>query len=303
MGLPLNGKKNWNDLLVVLSILLYTIVLSSYTLFKHYSFSTYAWDLGLFNQAFWSTAFADKIFFYTCELHLVESGSFFGVHFSPILFSILPIYFLRPDASTLLILQSFLLGLSALPIYKLAQTRFTERQSVLLSSVYLLNPALHGINCYDFHVQAFLPLILAYLLYYIEIDNAKGSLIATNLALAVQEQVFYIVLAFLAFYLLRKKPELSFTDTNKRTFMIAGLILLSAIIWRTASSAVISYYNPQIPEHLRAGQHYLALGVDDPAKIPLHLLRNHGSIVNALVYEWYNKLFYLFCLFPHTCSS
>jgi uncharacterized membrane protein len=31
------------------------------------------------------------VFMYNCELHLVESGSFFGIHFSPALFIIMPI--------------------------------------------------------------------------------------------------------------------------------------------------------------------------------------------------------------------
>ena len=69
------GKKIQSDIFVLISILVYTISLSLFTIAKHYSFSTYAWDLGIFNQGFWTTAFQDKIFQYTCEKRLVESGS------------------------------------------------------------------------------------------------------------------------------------------------------------------------------------------------------------------------------------
>ncbi|MEM3766527.1 MAG: hypothetical protein QXU46_05830, partial [Candidatus Bathyarchaeia archaeon] len=48
----------WVDLsalIVALMICLYTIFFSCFTILKHYSFRTYAWDLGIFNQAFWFT--------------------------------------------------------------------------------------------------------------------------------------------------------------------------------------------------------------------------------------------------------
>ena len=286
------GKKFQSDILVLISILVYTISLSLFTIAKHYSFSTYAWDLGIFNQGFWTTAFQDKIFQYTCEKHLVESGSFFGVHFSPILFTILPLYFFFPHPTTLLIIQSLLLALSALPVYKMAQTRFTPEQSALISTLYLLNPTLHGVNSYDFHVQAFLPLLLNYLIYFTYKSNKIGMLISTNLALAVQEQVFYLILAFVGF--LAIKYYLNKTEGKYRQqLLLMILILLSAVGWYFASGQVINYYNPEIPAHLKAGQHFAVLGAKDPADIPLYVILNPGSALRALVFQWYDKFVYL----------
>jgi len=87
-------REKKHEIIVFLCIILYTLIFSSYTILKHNAFNTYAWDLGIFNQGFWTTVNLDKLFYYTCEMHLVESGSFFGVHFSPILVTLIPIYLL-----------------------------------------------------------------------------------------------------------------------------------------------------------------------------------------------------------------
>lgn len=291
-----SGKKFQSDLLIIVSVLTYSFILSFFTIAKHNSFSTYAWDLGIFNQGFWTTTFKDQIFKYTCEKHLVESGSFFGIHFSPILFTLIPIYYLFPSPSTLLIAQSLILGLSAVPVYKSAQRRFTHTQSCLIGILYLMNPALHGINSYDFHVQAFLPLLLNYLIYFTYDENDLGIKISVILALAVQEQVFYLILAYTLFMVVRR---LLTTDglSPRTNAPIVFLVLLLAVSWKYLSGTVINYFNPDIPDHLRAGQHFAVLGVSDPASIPFHALLNLGSVIRALVFQWYDKLVYILAHF------
>ena len=291
-------RKHQGALLMSLSMLIYVVVLSAYTISKHNSFSTYAWDLGIFNQGFWTTVNLDRVFYYTCELHLVPSGSFFGIHFSPILYTLVPFYYLFQGAESLLVAQSILIALSAIPVYKIAQNWFDEWYSGIIASLYLLNPALHGVNCYDFHVQAFLPLILGYLLYFTMKKNWGGILLSVNLAMAVQEQVLFIVLAFAGYliieYLIVNKKE---RGPVKSIVSGGALLLISVMAWRSLSVLAISYYNPVIPDHLLAGQHFAVLGVDAPLKIPLHLVRNPGSVIRALTFEWYNKVVYILGLF------
>ena len=284
--------------MITLSMLTYVIVMSAYTISKHNSFSTYAWDLGIFNQGFWTTVNLDSVFYYTCELHLVPSGSFFGIHFSPILYTLVPFYYLFQGAESLLVAQSALISLSAIPVYKIAQSWFDKGHSGLIASLYLLNPALHGVNCYDFHVQAFLPLILGYLLYFTMKKDWPGILLSANLAMAVQEQVLYIVLAFTGYLLFKALIEhrKEKGPIGARLLGVA-LVLISVLAWRVLSVTAISHFNPVIPDHLRAGQHFAVLGVDAPLKIPLHLLRNPGTIIGALTYEWYNKEVYILGLF------
>lgn len=174
----------------------------------------------------------------------------------------------------------------------MAQRRFTPEQSALIGTLYLLNPALHGVNSYDFHVQAFIPLILNYLVYYTYKADKLGILLASNLALAVQEQVFYLILAFIVFLVLKSYLNRFEGDARKQLSLIL-LVLLSALLWRFASGQVIHYYNPEIPDHLKAGQHFAVLGALNPSDIPLHVILNLGSALRALVFQWYDKLVYL----------
>lgn len=289
-------KENQYKLVIALAISIYTITLTWFTVSKHNTFTTYAWDLGIFDQSFWTTINRDKIFYYTCELHLSDSGSFFGIHFSPILFTVIPIYYLHQSAETLLFIQSLVLGLSAYPIYQIAQLYHKKKTSCILSCIYLMNPALHGVNSYDFHVQAFLPLLLGYVLYFSLSKKWLSFIVAVNLALAVQEQVFYLIAAYSLFLviLLIRNPH---QETKRTRTLIIILLLTTAIAWKLISGAVINYYNPEIPAHLRAGQHYAVLGVNDPLEIPLYALTHPVKVFHALNYDWYNKIGYLLCLF------
>ena len=210
----------------------------------------------------------------------------------------MPFYYLFQGAESLLVAQSILISLSAIPVYKIAQIWFDKGYSVLIASLYLLNPVLHGVNCYDFHVQAFLPLILGYLLYFAMKKNWAGMLLSANLAMAVQEQVLYIILAFADYLLVKSMIERENEGGTLRSrLIVVALVLISVLAWRVLSVMTISHFNPVIPDHLRAGQHFAVLGVDAPLKIPLHVLRNPGTIIGALTYEWYNKVVYILGLF------
>jgi len=284
------------ELIIALSIIIYTASFSWFTLSKHNTFTTYAWDLGIFDQGFWTTVNLDKLFYYTCELHLSESGSFFGIHFSPILFTIIPLYYLHQSAGTLLVAQSLIIGLSAIPVFKTAQLFHGKQTSCLLACLYLLNPALHGVICYDFHVQAFLPLTLGYVIYYTLSRKWNMLLLSVNIALAVQEQVFYLMAAYLVFLviIILKEPT---RETPRQKAIIILMFIVSITVWKILSANMIHHFNPDIPSHLKAGQHYAVLGVDDPLKIPLYALTHPGKVLEALNYEWYSKIGYLLSLF------
>lgn len=285
-------------IIVFLMISTYTIVLSIFTLAKHRSFTTYAWDLGIFNQAFWTTVNLNKIFYYTTELHLVESGSFFGIHFSPILFTLVPLYYLYQSAETLLILQSLIIGLSAYPIFLIGKHYFNEKIGTIFSSLYLLNPVLHGINAYDFHVQAFLPLILGFLVYFTIKKRWTAVIITCILALTVQEQVVYLIFVYNLYMILQFSLENKEKSETKRKMISVFLIIMCiTILWQVLSTSVIHYFNPNIPAHLKASQHFAVLGVEEPLQIPIQVLRNPIKTLNAISYDLFSKIAYLLSLF------
>jgi uncharacterized membrane protein len=303
MGFIEKTLKHRSRLSVAAAILAYTVVMSWYTVSKHNSFSTYAWDLGIFDQSFWTTVNLGMVFYNTCEQHLVESGSFFGVHFSPILFLLVPFYYLHQSPVTLLVLQSLILGLSAYPIYLIAKTRLPEETAAALAMIYLLNPALHGVNSYDFHVQSTLPLIFNYLLLYTLRWDTKRMVAASILALSVQEQVVVVMLSYVAFLVVhrtlrgarwREKAAIR----GEITPILA--VLAATVIWWAMSSSVLHHYNPDVPKHLMAGQNFAILEVGSPAEVPLRVLTDPGKAFRAVSYDWFDKNVYALSLFTPT---
>jgi uncharacterized membrane protein len=94
-------SSNW---VLYLAVFVYIIVMSSIAILKQYAFLTSGFDLGIFNQAFHTTLFDGKLFYETGDLSFNPGGSFFGVHFSPILFLLLPFYAIHPSAENLLVM-------------------------------------------------------------------------------------------------------------------------------------------------------------------------------------------------------
>ena len=217
-------------------IAIYIVVFSSLTIMKNYTFGTYAWDLGIFNQALWTTLHNGRFFYYTCELLIIPSGSFFGIHFSPILFAILPFYAISPSIETLLIMQSVILALGVLPLYKLAKHVLQYRLAGLVFSLaYLLYPALQGVNWFDFHIQSFLPLFFFSAIYFIERKNFKTYFLFTILALMVEEHAAMIVFFIGSFYFLHNSKQIiSILRTyNFKTeiFLVPTLTMVLAGLW------------------------------------------------------------------------
>jgi uncharacterized membrane protein len=224
-------------------IVVYTVVLSGFTVFMHYAFKTYAWDLGIFVQSFWTTVNKGQLFYYTIELPANPSGSFLGTHFSPILFLVVPIYALFQSPVVLLILQSFVLALTALPLYWIAKRYLNDKLSSLgYAVVFLLYPALHCVNCFDFHTEAFIPLFLLLSFYYIDSRKWLKGFLFTLLVLCTIEFAPILVL-FLAFYFVMKDLTGKKKLTDKR-ILFSLILAMTAVAWFFIAFSVMNAINP-----------------------------------------------------------
>jgi len=300
LSLKLLGREK-GELLVFAFIILYAFAFSSYTLLHHRSFNTFAWDLGIYNQALWTTVHQGRLFYYTCELHFVPDGSFFGIHFAPILFLLVPLYALVPMPETLLIVQSFILALGAFPLYLIGKQRMSRFFGVVFSLCYLLYPPLHGVNCYDFHVQAFFPVLMLACIYYLDKRNWPKYFMFVFLSLMVQEQVSYIVM-FLGLYVFWMYKGKIFSAIRNRkiedkTILVPFVTTAIGVAWFFFARWVIYSINPSPPPELKAVQNFAVLGVDEPTNIPCYVLENPWNAFGALHYESYEKFSYLMLIF------
>lgn len=175
--------------LVVGVALLYGIYFSVYTVQRHNAFLTSAYDLGNFDQAIWNTAQGRPF----AMSNLPGVTVRFAHHVEPILLLIAPFYWIWSDVRLLLILQSFAIGLSAIPFYDYAKKRIGEGAALLVATAYLLLPSLQGVNLFDFHAVALAPLFLLLAWRYVEEKRNLPFAIAAILAAATKEEISLLV--------------------------------------------------------------------------------------------------------------
>lgn len=132
---------------VVLFSVGYAAYMSYYTIMRHRLMGTAGFDLGIFDNLMFN-ALHGRPFKSTVA---VPNGSYLSNHAEYGLYLFLPLYALRPGADTLLVLQSTMMGLAAIPLYFFCATQISRPAAAALSCAYLFFAPLHGPNFYDFH--------------------------------------------------------------------------------------------------------------------------------------------------------
>ncbi|WP_319579379.1 DUF2079 domain-containing protein [uncultured Methanospirillum sp.] len=175
------------DLFITIGVAIYIIFFSYLSLFN-LSILQMGQDLAIFNQSFWTTlhggGFLENTF---------EGVSHFGYHFSPILFFLFPFYMLIPGPEILLIFQSIFLGLGAIPFYLCGRELLNKKAGFVVGIIYLLYPAVHGINLFAFHELAFLPFFLGIALWGFITGRKNLCFIFCILSLLIKEDVTLII--------------------------------------------------------------------------------------------------------------
>jgi len=177
----------------------YFILIGGVSLLRHYNFQTQTWDLAVFVQVMWNTL-DGRIMINNLE----DVPNTLGVHFSPILFLLVPFYALWKSPYALLIIQSLALALGAWPLFELSKKILKDANWALIISIaYLLYPALHWSNIYDFHPVTFLVPLLLTAFYYLEIERWLLSTLLFTLASATREDSILVV-AFAGLFILAR---------------------------------------------------------------------------------------------------
>jgi uncharacterized membrane protein len=275
-GKLLKKLKRMPVLIVILLMIAYAAYFSYFTILKHHAFNTAAYDLGIFTQYMWTTLNGHGLFYAS-----VLGGSCFAWHFQPILFFILPIYAAFPHAETLLVLQTVVLALGALPVYWIAKDELGTKVGVAFSALYLLYPALHGINSFDFHPVALAVPILLFCFYMFQKKRYEWGMALAVLAMMCKENVALVVI-FMGFYWLWRERKrgaggLKWRLPREREVLYPLCLSLLGIIWFVLAINVI------IPQFSASGE------------FPYYSLYGGGFgslLVNADAKLWY--LFYLF---------
>ena len=286
---------NKSKYLLVAAIAVYIVIFSAITILKYYSFQTYAYDLGIYNQAFHMPLYNGQLFFNTADLLANPSGSLFGIHFSPIFFLILPFYMIFPSPPALLFIQTFALALGALPLFLLASKRLgNEKWGLAFAILYLINPALHSVNWYDFHPEAFLPVLFLFSLYFFDSKKPKLFLVSVLLTLACIEFAA-ILLVFMAFYFIIKQKPWKRGQIDMVKMKLAVLTIALSVVWLFASLQVIHTINPLVSP--MSGESYWGqIGAKSLLDVPGQAITNPERVIQALSFDGNFKLFYFLAL-------
>jgi len=157
----------------------------------HHDLHTGAYDLGIYTSLLWNTLQGD---FLACPF--IKGGTHMSAHFDPILALFSPLLALWRDAEALIALQAAWLAAGVFPLYHLARhhlRRFAGGRSfaLALAVAYLVHPALHGINLFDFHSLALSVPVIFWVVYFAERRAWKRYAGALVFLLLVREDMAF----------------------------------------------------------------------------------------------------------------
>ncbi len=111
-----------------------------------------------------------------------------GIHFSPILYLLAPVYYFSPHIETLLTIQSFGIALAAIPLFLASRTLLKSQWYALVIAIfYLTNPFVINAQIWDFHEIAFAPLVISMILWSVIHKNRKYFIIFCTILLTIKE--------------------------------------------------------------------------------------------------------------------
>ncbi len=275
----------------------YILVVSSVAISRHEAFRTNAWDLGIYSQSLYTTLNHGKILYYTSELPGNPSGSLFGIHFSPFLFLLVPIYAIFQNPVTLLILRPIATSIGLIPLYWILREQKVNSRLVtfFLAIIYVVYPPINA-SLSNFDIEVFLPALFLFAIHYLKKGKLLYCYIFVVLSLMVNEFVPLIVMAMAVYFFLLHRGEIiggsrSRKLTKNAIFVI--ILLLSGLLWFTLASAVITRFNPNA---LSTKWEWGEFGTS-PGEIVTNVLTNPAKTLEVLFNDGQNKFLYITSLF------
>lgn len=279
-------------LVLIAEIVAYTVAFSILCWLKYESYGMYAWDLGVYNQSFYTTVHSGRFFFSTVEWpytqFVIPAGSQFAVHFSPIFFLLLPFYALVPSPVTLLVLKTIGLAFGAVPVYLLSLRHLSNPWvSVGFAGAYLLLPALQGVNWYDFQPHAFFATAFLFSIYFLETGNRAWCIVSLVIGLSTIEvaPIWGIALGLFGLYSDRARVEAYLARREWRNLAqtLPAVILVISVAWLVLVFALSATLGWQGAFHPSTNRRFAGT--------------ENGSVFAAVVDDWPGKLVYVALLF------
>lgn len=186
------------------------------------------YDLAIFEQSYWTTVHNGTLLY-----NSVMGISHFGAHNSPMLFTVLPFYYLFQTPETLLVFQAVIIALAAIPLFYLAKEILDERYAIVIVLMYMLFPQLHGAILFEFHEACFIPIFIFTALYFLYRKNIPVFVLLMSLSLLIKEDMPVLVIPIFIYALYKQMYSMKF----EKWLIVIGIVLAS--IWLLVSILVI----------------------------------------------------------------
>lgn len=178
-------KKGTVVIIYVVAALFYMGIAGTTTVLRYVNYSSPAFDFGIWAQMFHNMR---ESFQPVTTVERERLLSHFAVHFSPIYYIYLPVYFIFPYPATLQILQVITLASGIIPVYLLCRKfELSKSATAAFGVIFALFPVLTTGCFYDLHENCFLVPLLLWLFYFIEKDDIKGMIAMSLLTVLVKE--------------------------------------------------------------------------------------------------------------------
>ena len=193
-------------------VAVFTLGFSLISVLRHFRFESFAYDLGIYDQALWLMSN------FKVPISTIKNSHILGDHLIPSLYLVSPIYWFFDKVKALLIFQSFWVALGAIPVYLLAKEKLKKLFfSLILSFSYLSFFGIQNGVFFDFHPLVMAAPLLAWWLYFFE-KKERIHFLIFFLLLGLQENISLLMAAFGIMFIFRR-------ETKKVGFIIITLSL------------------------------------------------------------------------------
>jgi len=255
----------------------YACYFGYYTYCSYYSLRS-SYDLSIYDSLVWNMLHGRS--FFAAPPWAGPGRSHFGNHAELFAYALVPIYALRQNAGTLLLIQAVFIGAAAIPLYQLARKHTDRWPACILALSYLLYPALHGETLFEFHFLPFGPFLLWWAWYLLESRRDGWAVLLVFLTLTVHEDVSAWVAVLGAYFLLSgRRPK------------VGLFIAVVGTVWFYALKSVVM-------PHIGGGESFADIfkdliprGEKGPGSVVLTVLGNPAFTMSTLAET--SKLVYL----------
>jgi uncharacterized membrane protein len=174
--------------LLAATVLAFGAYMAVFGIINHYRLQTTSYDLAIFDNMMWRLARGH--WFSSTPAFGRIGGNHIQRHANFVAYLFLPLYLLRQNADTLIVIQAFVTGATMIPLYLLARRHLESPwQALALSACFALYAPMQGPLFYDFHFLTLSPFFVVWTIYFFETGSTAGLIAVGVTALLTREDI------------------------------------------------------------------------------------------------------------------